>query len=133
MINEEISITFKSEAILMAYEIEQEAADPGMWSTILSILSNSMGSTAMFVINHPLDKFLGIASPALEDGVPEYPSLNDDGEARISTIRFRHAMLGDAQDAVSGAVNDLDEYLRSKVIFRDHMDKVSTYLIGDEE
>jgi hypothetical protein len=126
-------INFLEETLTLESEIVQETEDPGMWRITIDILSNSIGSIALFVINDPLDTFLGTASPMQEDGVPVFPALNEDGEGRISTIRFRHAMLGDAEGAISGVLNDLEEYLRSKVIFRDHMDSIDTFVIGTDQ
>ena len=124
-------LEYLGEEIEVESDIIQETEDPGMWAITMDIVRNTMGSTSLFVINDKLDSFLGTASPAQEDGVPVFPDTNEDGECRISTIKFRHAMFGDAEGAVSGGLNDLEEYLRSKVIFRDHMDKVSTFSIGE--
>lgn len=127
------TLEYLGESITVEHDLFQEEEDPGMWSVTMSVVSNSMGSTALFVINDPLDTFLGTASPLQEDGVPVFSVLSEEGETRISTIRFRHAMLGDAEGAITGVLNDLDEYLRSKVIFRDHMDEVNTFVIGTSE
>ena len=126
-------LPYLGEEIEVEHSIAQEEEDPGMWSVTMGIVSNTIGSTALFVINDKLDSFLGTASPAQEDGVPVFPETNSEGETRISTIRFRHAMYGDAEGAVSGGLNDLEEYLRSKVIFRDHMDHLSTFVIGTSQ
>jgi len=122
----------QNEQITLRSTIEQEPDDPGMWRITLEVRDNSMGDTALFVVNDPLDKFLGTASPVQEDGIPVAPAKTAEGEQRISQIRFRHWTQGRVDDALSGVINDLDEYLRSKIIFRDQMSGRATYTFSKE-
>lgn len=130
--SEDHIIEQQGEKIVLRTTVEQEPEDPGMWRATLEVRDNSMGNTALFVINDPLDKFLGTASPMQEDGIPVHPTLTDEGETRISKIRFRHWTQERADDAVSGVINDLDEYLRSKIIFRDEMSTRAVYTFSKE-
>jgi hypothetical protein len=57
---------------------------------------------------------LWVASPCDDDGVPVYPSTNEDGATRCDKIRV---VVDDPQiidETVNGILADLDEYIRSK-------------------
>ena len=121
------TITFEGETIVLESEVEQLLSNPGRWRVTLRVVSNTIGPVEMFVINHPLDKFLAVASPMLEDATPAAPAVNKKGEQRLSQIRFVHPVGQLADQAVTGVINDLDEYLRSKVTFRDRMTAQKRY------
>lgn len=120
-------LEYLGESMVVEWSVEQETEDPGLWAATMRVTDNSIGGTALFVINEALDHFLGTCSPMQEDGIPVEPAVNDLGETRISHIRFRHRLMSDAREAVSGVLNDLEEYLRSKVIFRDQMNSRRLY------
>lgn len=127
-----IVLDYRGERITMSWSMEQEVDDPGYWRTDLEVTENSMGDEELFVVNDPLDIFFGTASPSTEDGSPILPEVNDTGEGRLSYIRVRHLAMSDAREAVSGVANDLLEYLRSKVVFRDNMTAQTTYTFWSE-
>lgn len=127
------NIDQQGERIVLRTKVWQEEKDPGYWVVILEVRGNTIGDINLFVINNALDKFLGTASPMQEDGVPSEPLTNEQGEQRLAAISFRHRTIELIDDAIEGVKNDFDEYLRSKIIYRDEMNKKSRYTFSKED
>jgi hypothetical protein len=119
--------------INLEWTVAQEVEEPYMWAATFHVRDNSVGDLELFVVNEALETFLGTASPYQEQVVPRDPAVNDEGETRTSSIRVRHQAMEDAFDAVSAIANDLEEYLKSKVVFNQQLTKVTHYTFEEQQ
>lgn len=116
---------------LLIVQVDEYQTPDGYWNLGLRCVGNELGDLHRFVYNQ--DTFYGIASPMDDVGVPIAPAVSDEGTSRTSEVLIRlsqdRAHL--LREAREGVLAGLDEYIRSKILFRDHMTQAETYSFAE--
>lgn len=76
-------------------------------------LKSRVGDVARFCFLQTTN-VIWVASPADDDGVPLYPTENEDGASRIDRLKIVLPSADLVEETVNGLLANLDEYIRSK-------------------
>lgn len=90
---------------------------------------NDVGDLGRFVMKSQGESrvFRNVASPMDDQIIPLHPVSNVEGESRLNIIRLRHTSQQAIEESESAISADLDEYIRSKILFRDKMSNAERY------
>lgn len=92
-----------------------------LWAVSFDVVESRVGDISRFCFIRDSD-ILWVASPCDDDGVPVYPSYNEAGATRTRKIKVTCDIEANIEETISGVLNDLDEYIRSKEALKDMVD-----------
>ena len=99
----------------------QTSAHDGIYDLTVRCVSSQVGDTNRFCYLVG-SNVLWVASPMDDDGVPVYPAFNAEGATRTRKIKVTCDVEASVEETVTGVLNDLDEYIRSKEALKDMVD-----------
>lgn len=95
--------------------------EAGLWSVSFEVTESVVGDVERFCFIRD-SNIIWVASPCDDDGVPVYPAFNAEGATRTRKIKVTCDVEASVEETVTGVLNDLDEYIRSKEALKDMVD-----------
>ena len=99
-------------------QIEEGQRPDRAWYVRFEIISSKSGDKHRFIVKDYAcpgkERYFGCARPSQDNNVPVAPEVNEDGESRIHVAEFILDTPAQIEEAKTGVLDDLDEYIRSK-------------------
>jgi hypothetical protein len=107
---------------MLKVDVEQAYdADNRLWSVSFRVLESKVGDLSRFCFIRD-SNIIWVAGPCDDDAVPVHPAFNEGGATRTDKIKVICDTKASVEETVSGVLNDLDEYIRSKEALKDMVD-----------
>lgn len=107
---------------MIKVDVQQSYDDTSkLWTVSFDVMESRVGDIHRFCFIKD-SNVLWVASPCDDDGVPVYPAVNDEGATRTRKIKVTCDLAVNIEETISGVLNDLDEYIRSKEALKDMVD-----------
>jgi hypothetical protein len=117
--------------VLLTVAIDEYQTQDGYWNLGAKCVQNELGDLARFVYREAT--LQGVATPMEDVGTPVAPLTGHEGTSRVQEIliRFANGKEQYLDETKNGILAALDEYVRSKILFRDHMAPAETFYFSD--
>ena len=116
--------------VLLTVAIDEYQTQDGYWNLGAKCVQNDLGDLARFVYREAT--LQGVATPLEDIGTPVAPLTGHEGTSRVQEIliRFANGHEQHLDETREGILAALDEYVRSKTLFR-NMVAAETFYFSD--